>query len=544
MRLRRSLGAAAVLAGLVATSLAPTALATPDSPATPPPFDPCAPELACGTDLEWMQSLEQKMNDHLVWGQAVELAYNTAERVPGDIQDVYAWGDSGLWTGTYLAAQSFRYATAKKHLSGPAPHLDEAEVAFWTAQRDEALTRVRLMVDKYHLLTNIAADWQTEFAPSTNPPSFGGGVIKGEPGMLMRACAPTDAPANLDMAPNKRVFGPFDWKDGKQYVCETAPSRDTYAGTTFGLLAAFDLVAADHPEMQSQIRGDILTLASFLVKYGWNYPRPHGNISAPPNGHDFDNFASPLFVYVPLARLNLTQAARHVADVAGSDQEKATWNAIWAEELASQGPLLAGSMEVDAVQPNDGYYKYNLHHLTGYNLVRLERDPSARALFMQALGVMDRTTGDDVNAHFETITWALTGETARRDLALTHLREWTAYRTRIDTGAPTRNDVRCGVDIECVPRDQLEVVVEGADPVVVPGTQTALRARGPLAVADRPPTDFLWQRPPTQLNGDHPATHEAPGIDYLLPYWMLRYHAEVARPELSPFPPYPGPAHR
>lgn len=524
--------------------LIPAASAGPATAPDPPPFDPCAPDLACGTDLEWMQLLEKKMDDHMVWGQAVELVYGTPERVPGDVQDVFAWGDSGLWTGTYLAAQSFRYATAKKYLDRRGPPLGDEQLAFWTAQRDDALARVREMVAKYHLLTNIAAGWNTSFAPSTNPPSFGGGIIKGQPGMLMRACAPTDAPANLDMPPNKRVFGPFPWKDGKEYVCETAPSRDTYAGTTFGLLTAFDLVAVDHPDLQAQIRGDIITLADFLVRNGWNYPRPHGNISAPPAGHDFDNFVSPLFVYVPLARLNMTQAARHVADVAGTPDERAKWNAVWTEELGSQGPLLAGSMEVDAVQPNEGYYKYNLHYLTGYNLVRLERDPAVRSLFMQALGVMDRTTADDVNAHFETVSYALTGESARRDLALTHLREWTAYRTRIDTGAPTRNDVRCGIDFECVPRDQLEIVMDGADPVVVPGTQTAQRARGPLPVAERPPTDFLWQRPPTQLNGDSPATHEAPGIDYLLPYWMLRYHSEVARPKLSPFPPYPGPAHR
>jgi hypothetical protein len=65
-----------------------------------------------------------------------------------------------------------------------------------------------------------------------------------------------------------------------------------------------------------------------------------------------------------------------------------------------------------------------------------------------------------------------------------------------------------------------------------------------LPVADRPPTDFLWQRPPTQLNGWTSATHAAPGVDYLLPYWMLRYFEDVAPPALNPFPPYPGPSHQ
>jgi len=46
-----------------------------------------------------------------------------------------------------------------------------------------------------------------------------------------------------------------------------------------------------------------------------------------------------------------------------------------------------------------------------------------------------------------------------------------------------------------------------------------------------------------KLSGATSVTHQAPGIDYLLPYWMLRYYSEVAVPGLSPFPAWPGPAH-
>jgi hypothetical protein len=481
-------------------------------------------------DLALMLELEARIEDHLVADQLVEVDYGTGDHTPGDITSVGGWGDSGLWTGAYLAAESFRFATAEAKLAAG------DDVAFWTEQRVEALDRVERMVDKYDLLVNIAEGWHTETELQQNPSDvspigFGGGVIQGERGMLMRACAPVDSPPHLAMGDNKRVFGPFPWK-GVDYKCETAPSRDTYAGTTFGLLAAFDLGDA-LGDRRNMIRDDVITLTSFLVEHGWTYPRPHGNVSIPgvQGGHDFDNFISPLFTYVPLARLNMVQAARHVA--AGTDAQ-GFWDAVWVEELASQGPMLAASMEVDALQPNDGYYKYNLHHLTGYSLVRLEEDPAVRDLFMQALGVMDHTTGDDVNAHFETITYALTGETARRDAAIAHLREWRDYRDNVTVD----NRPQCGTEIECVPEDQLET-----DDIVVPGTSTDLRARHPLPVADRPPTDFVWQRPPTQLVGATSVTHEAPGVDFLLPYWMLRYHTEVAAPALTPFPAWPGPAH-
>jgi hypothetical protein len=539
-----------VVAALVVMGLVP-AVAKADPP------DPCAPVLACGDDLSAMETLEAKIDDHLVYGQVLEASFAGPERTPGTVTSLGGWGDSGLWTGTYLAAQSYRYATAGKYLADPEV-VGEAR-DFWTGQRAEALARVQAMVAKYHLLTNIGSTWRTSTRvppyvtqDPTDPndrTDFGGGIIQGEPGMLMRACAPTDAPPQWAMGQNKRVFElPSDpnatWTDGKRYFCETAPSRDTYAGTTFGLLAAFDLVSGEDPAMRASIRDDILTLGNFLLKYGWNYPRPHGFVSAPPVGHDFDNFASPLFTYVPMARLNLTNAARHVASVAGSAEQQAQWQAVWAEELASQGPLLGASMEIDAVQPNAGYYKFNLHHLTGLNLFRFVTNPVEQLLVKQAIGVMDKTTGDDVNAHFEAITYAMTGEPARLDAAVQHLREWRSYRSRTDTGVNTVNSTKCGISIQCVPDDQYDVMVDPGLDVTVPGTVAKQRARFPLPVADRPPTDFLWQRPPTQLDGSSPAHHEAPGIDYLLPYWMLRYYTEVAPPALAPFPAWPGPSHQ
>jgi hypothetical protein len=47
-----------------------------------------------------------------------------------------------------------------------------------------------------------------------------------------------------------------------------------------------------------------------------------------------------------------------------------------------------------------------------------------------------------------------------------------------------------------------------------------------IPVAERTPTDFLWQRSPFQLYGGLYGTIEGAGIDYILPYWMAR-HAGV-----------------
>lgn len=108
-----------------------------------------------------------------------------------------------------------------------------------------------------------------------------------EPGGLL---AHTPDGIGIVAGGNARIFGPFRWddgldngiQDGVDYYCKTAPSRDSYAGTLYGLPYADDLVGKDDPALREQIRGDVLVLAGRLVKYGFSFPRPHGNVSRGP----------------------------------------------------------------------------------------------------------------------------------------------------------------------------------------------------------------------------------------------------------------------
>jgi hypothetical protein len=567
------------LAGLLVASLAVPLTAHADKPrplADGPLGDPA--------DVAAMLDLESKMNDNLQQGKAVPVGFATPEQVPGQVVATAGWGDSGLWTGVYLGGEAMRYATAKAHLAtlpgggngqgnvNPDQGYDDQR-DFWTQQRDEAMARMRTVLAAEHRDITIAEDWTGHFhVPTVDPAGypFGGNkrladvggteVVQGEKGMIMRACTPKGLGAMGISTPSSYADNPtqdhdnrvyeITWKhgDGKTYYCETSPSRDTYAGLTFGLLTAYDML--DDQALRTQIRDDLTSMGEFLLKYGWNYPRPTGYVSAK---HDFDGFVSPLFVYVPMARLNLTNAVRHVLDDGGDPTLRQKWDAVWAEELATEGPQLAGSLEIDSAQPNDGYYKFNLHHLTSFNLLRTTTGPE-RDLIAQAVSVMDKTTGDDVNAHFEAITYSATGEPSRRDAAVEHLRQWLDYRRNTSGGAQVRNSTRCGKDLACVPEDQYELRVDQApggavtwfpgQPDLPPVSQKAGdRAARPLPVAQRPPTDFLWQRPPTALDGNESANWREAGVDFLTPYWMLRYFTEVKVPALQPFPDWPAPAH-
>jgi hypothetical protein len=366
--------------------------------------------------------------------------------------------------------------------------------------------------------------------------------------MIQRACTPVglgrlgvndpttypDKPVNNN---DNRVFR-ITWKhgDGKTYNCETSPSRDTYAGLVFGMLTAFDFVSVDDPAMRKQIRNDLVAMGNFLWKYKWNYPRPHGYVSAE---HDFNGFFSPLFVYTPEARLNVANAVHHVVSRGGSQFDKAKWGAIWSEELATQLPALGGSLQFDTLQPHDSYYKWNLSHLNAFNLMRTNSG-AVRGLLGRGIAAMDKTTRDDINAHFEAIMFSITGEQRRVDAAVTHLRQWLDYRANIEAG-PVKNSARCGHDITCIPDDQYVLATPAGAVAWFPGTDGS-RASQPLPIAQRTPTDFLWQRSPDQLDGTQPATHRMPGIDFITPYWMIRYFTEVARPARVPLHEWPGPA--
>jgi hypothetical protein len=540
------------------------------APSHAAPPDPVHGPLAGVVDP--MLDLEAKMSDHLVQDIVVPVSFRDASQTPGTVVGTGSWGDSGLWSGVYLGGEAMRYATAKHYLHGPLPK-DQRD--FWTAQRDQAVERVRAVLRSEHRDINIAASWTGSLkvppAVNTSDPTdkhaadFGGGVVHGEAGMMQRACTlkgssplgvspPYQDPSNPAMDNSNRVFE-ITWQksdggDGNTYWCETSPSRDTYAGVTFGMLNAFDLVSADFPEMRAQIATDVLALGNFLLKYGWSYPRPHGYVSA---NHDFDGFLSPLFVYTPLARLNVANTVRHVADVAGSPADKQKWDAVWAEELATQGSVLPVSNPVGLQQPNEGYYGMNLNHLNTFDLLRTT-DGVARDMVMRGFAPIDHTTRDDVNAHFEAIVYAVSGDRARLDLAVQHLLQWLDYRAAVSGGKPVDNASRCNHDLECVQQDQYEVQVDqlGTGPVTwfpgqpeLPPVSSAQgqRARRPLPVGQRPPTDFLWQRSPCDLNGWQPATWREPGIDFLTPYWMIRYFTEVAPPAVTPIPTDPGPSY-
>ena len=237
-------------------------------------------------------------------------------------------------------------------------------------------------------------------------------------------------------------------------------SRDQVVGAFFGLSAAYDLV--NDPTVKSGISDLATRLLGFVAGHLWS---PNDDISN-------------TFLVRPDELQMLLQVTQHVNPA----------NTI-------SGPLVVPPVNTGVlvdVQSNDSYFKFNLDFMTFYNLVRLQDDSDNRDAYQT---VRNYTAGHQ-NAFFDIVDRSLNGPNTARDLETTALlNEWLQR-----------------------PRRDMAVNLNGIVPVC--GSQTCQ----PVAVALRPPDEFLWEESPFQSTGGGTGLIETAGIDYILPYWMARYY--------------------
>jgi hypothetical protein len=556
--------------------------------ATPPPYPPSVSDgtgpLDNAADLASALHYEELVREHDGGGYVVPLEFDAwPELDPGATPTrMHGEGDSGNYTGEYLAAESFRYALAKKELAklhGQGPAVD-----FWQGQLEDAHAKLRETVDYYHLISTISKNWQPALDPKVNPDGspadpdgwldLGASGVPGEAGLLMRICTPEQVdPAKpwfdvrRNYAPdNPSLFGPLLWDDGKKYWCLAANSRDSYAGTWFGLATALDL-AGDDPHVKATVAGDLLAMADYATKYLWTQPRPHGRISNPVTGNDLRGPISPMWAQVPLHQLGMLQVARHAAALTGDTVRSLKYEAMYAAESAAYiaTGALVHEVVVDVTQPHNAYYKYQLNWAHFFNLIRLEDNPVRREAYELALAAQNATTDRHDNAFFEAQTYALTGDKERLAAAVRDHHLWLDYIAFHEAAArrgqtPFLHTPRCSITTDpgpdapldkrplaCVPKDENDIIITAPDgsetrTVFTPGTVTDLRALDPLPVGVRRLADFLWQKDPTIVGGDHNVPWRGPSIDFLVTYWMTRYFSEAAVPALQPLPVWPGPS--
>lgn len=281
------------------------------------------------------------------------LVYTAMYKEPGS-KELYKWetaADSALWTGVYLAAQSFWYRTTKS-----------AEAQAGAIRTIEAMRKISL--------------------------------ITGD-GLLARHVHPVNSPTthaflqdNGDL--QDTLKGTLE---GVEYYYLTRTSRDQYAGAYFGLGVAYDML--DDAKAKETIKQIVTRLTDYLLDHGWNTLNPDGSIRT-------------TFLQRPDQQLSIMQVARHVNPAKFEAQyfkmrsslASKVWIPLWAEGLDRDASYFKFNL--------NHLYMYNLMRLE-------EKNSDFVSHYQKGWDNLVESVAGHKNAHFDIITTAIYGKDAARD---------------------------------------------------------------------------------------------------------------------------------
>jgi hypothetical protein len=193
---------------------------------------------------------------HIPYGTVVDPGF--ASSTPGspgynEVVSYHRFGDDAIWTGHYLAAESFRYAVTRSA---------------------DALAAVRKALNGVQSLVDVTAP--------------------ADPNVLARSWVPQTSPYLSDFR-NEGPSYPSTYK-GQAVYWLGSTSRDQYLGVFFGLASAYDLVP--RARLRGQISALVTRLLDNLITHGWSVQMPNG--------------FSATFLGRPDQQLTLLQIGRHV----------------------------------------------------------------------------------------------------------------------------------------------------------------------------------------------------------------------------------------
>ncbi len=311
-------------------------------------------------------------------------------------------------------------------------------------------------------------------------------LVSGRDGYIARYAGPADDPYYARYYRNyyrrARIHRLFLGREKKAYRGE-APyddlvwlgdsSRDVYDGIHFGLAALW--VFVDDAEVRARVKtivervGRRLQRDCFLILDG------KGNFSIQ------SLRSSPAW---PLLMISVCpddfSAARVKYRLCSSLYR--FWGRLW-------GPGIRPEHERK-------YYPNNLNMIRLFTLCMLEECPRRKAAYQDILRNAYRDEiSTHLNAFFAAIYLLCTGDDDPQAIA-------TVQGALLD-----------------FPQDKWDRHVDLRGEVEM---LDADYARYSLLPSERPPRDFLWQRPAALAHGGSDAPREYPGIDMFLPYWMAR----------------------
>ena len=293
---------------------------------------------------------------HLPYGTMADPGFASSDPTSAGYTTLVSYnrtGDGAIWTGHYLAAESFRYAVTQSPVV-----LDEVRTA---------LNGVQSLVDV------------------TSPL---------DPDVLARSWVPQNSPYLGKIQTDEGHNGLYpSTYNGQAVYWIGNTSRDQYAGVFFGLATAYDRVP--DAALRKQVTDLVTRMLDYLIAHGWSVQMPNGEFST-------------TFMGRPDQQLALLQVGRHV--------NPAKYEAVYTAFAAANAPLVVAPIRGECQDTYGSYFKFNLDYITFFNLVSLEPPGSTNLTFYNtAYSQLRQCTAKHQNAHFNMIDRALRGTNGRRD---------------------------------------------------------------------------------------------------------------------------------
>ncbi|MBZ0270835.1 hypothetical protein K8I61_02275 [bacterium] len=375
------------------------------------------------------------------------------------------FGDSSIWSGTYLSGQAFRY-----HVTGDAQ------------AKTNALKTASSLSRHLH--------------------------VTGRTGFIARYVAPQDP-----------LIYPSDaWCEGRDHChhietgeyagdwWEGNTSRDQYTGWFFGMVTAYDLI--DDQAMRDQIADDVAEVLDELIAEDWWITDVDGvPTTAGPNVLPSQQLTWSLIGYHITGEERFADVVRH-----------------WVED-SRRGFLRL--MNISFMNRYAQFYGNNLGHQNMYSLLRLGKvylSPDDYANILDMFETQTHTFNRLAhNAFFNTIFMSQgdynPADTEYQDQLEEDLGDFRDAPNTVYYVDPTD----LPIDPVSVLLDNLQTQYPFLEELFGSVDPQSIDAH---PVLEQCTTDFLWQRSPYRnepCGSDNPLVTR-PGVDYITAYWMASYH--------------------
>jgi hypothetical protein len=399
--------------------------------------------------LKAQELQEQATARHLQGGQLIPFTFVDPE---GNL-DHYGIGDMGdaaIWTGCYLAAESFRYAAT-------------GDIAAYQACR-ETLNAMRMLRE-----------------------------VTGVPGLLARGFVP----AYFGIA----ARGEYHYSQDGKWIWSGDVSSDQLDGIIFGYYVFYRLAAS--PADKEAVGREVSLLIGHVIENGMQIVDVDG---APTTwGHYEPWYVRDEEHMNALLILSHLKVAHHTT---GEERFRAKYLQCINEEYA----LLAETSVVKWPLEEINHSDHNLQWLAYYPLLSLETDPVFYASYRRSLAAAWDFVGKEGQTLFNFAEEALVPGTGNLADGVKTLQDFPTDLRLFEVINSTRSDLEAYKPFLINP--------ESGDP------QIDFTRFPPLPVNERPLWEYEWAQNPYRLDGNvgRKGETEQSGVDYLLAYWMGRYH--------------------